>query len=388
MPSAPAAPQPSQTPFGGGFRPPAGINPLLQDASPAAPAPAYNPAPAAAPAAPVQPQGPFPGQGQQPYHQQQAPAPAQQQPAQAPQAQTPPEVLDFSGRKVSVPSDPAQAQALRELHADFQRQQGTLTRAQQQVADMARRFTSGNQAPAAPGGQPGGQAQQPAPASAKPFDPRAAIKEAAAKIDAEALQNALYDNPAQALSNVMEQVLAPVVDGLSRDFQSQLQQATEQANSYVQEQRTTEAYVGEFEAMQTRTDLFPDLEQMRPLMGQVIDDPNFAHLLTGPNPMQMVYFLARGLAGGGSASAPAAAQVQPQPVTVDSVLANQELVGQLMAHPNFAQPIIRSYLEGLRSGNPPMTIGSAPGGVAPAAPGNMPRNLKEATRGFKQALGI
>lgn len=376
-PSAPAPAGPDQThpAFRGGFRLPTGPNPLLQAAPPAQSAPAFEPTPVVQPPAQVQPQGQTPGQGLTPPAQQ---APVQQPPA-APQA----EHLDFGGRRVPVPADAAAAQALREAHTDWRNQQGALTRAQQHVAELTRRFTAQTPPAGAPGAQPTGQAPA---AQNQPFNVQTAIKEAASKIDAETLQNALYENPAQALGNVMEQVLGPVVDGISKQFQSQLQQATEQANSYVQEQRTTEAYSGEIETMTSRPELFPDLDGLRPIMGQVIDA--YPHLLQGPNPMQTVYLMARGIAGGGSAAAPSAPASPAPAMTLDAVLANQELVGQLMQHPQIRDQIVRSYLEALRSGQPPVTIGAGSGGVPPATPPTKPTNIREAGMAARAFLGI
>lgn len=380
-PLAPAAEPAATSPLRGGFRPPTGPNPLL---GAIAPAPATAPAPAAAPAAPVQTTGIPPVQGQPPIPPQQAPAAQVQPPPAATQPPPATEYLDFGGDRIAVPADPTLAQALRQAHTHYRNQQGTLTRTQQQLADVTRRFSAQGQAPAAPGGQPAGQAGA-QPQAAQPFDPRAAIKEAAAKVDADALRDALYENPAQALGNIMEQVLAPVVDGLSKDFQSQLQQATAQANSFVEEQRTAEAYTTEMETMTARPDLFPDLDAMRQVMGQVIGDPNFAHLLNGPNPMQTVYYLARGLSGRGSTAAPAAPSA-PAPVTVDSVMADQALVSQLVQHPQLRDQIVRSYLEALREGQPPVRLAAPTGGAPLATPPARPTNIREAGQMARQFL--
>lgn len=362
-PFAPVAPAtPDQTPptFHGGLRLPTGENPLL-----AQPAPA--PAPVAAPAVTPQATPGIPGTPQAPQ-----PTPA---PAPAPQ------VYDFGGRRVSA-EDAAKPEVLSALHQDYRNLQGQMTRAQQQLAQVRQQQTAAAPAPAPmQTGQPGAQAAPPAQA----VDLKAAIQAAVGKLNADEFQNQMYENPSSAFGSLLEQTLAPVVSGLQQQFQAQLQQQTAQANQYVMERQTEAGFSSELEQMAAAPDQYPGLQEAYPIMEQVLTE--HPYLFQSPQPMVAAYLMARGYAGGQSQAnqTPAA---QPQPITVDTVMSDQNLMGQIMQHPQIRDQIVRSYLEALRSGQPPVILGAPSGGTPPATPPNKPANIRQAGMMARQFLGL
>lgn len=345
-----------------GFRPPAGQNPLLMDDAPAPqPQPQQAQQPFQAQQTPIQG---YPGAQQAPGQPQQAPA--QQAPVQQP-PQTP-EMLDFGGRRVEVPADPNLAAAFRMAHQEYQMQRRQLTRVNQQMSQFQQ------QAPQAqPQPQPQQQDYQPqgqpqAQPAGQGLNIEAAVQQAIAGVNSEEWMPTFYADPGKALGGLMQSALAPII----QRFESQLSERTRAANQYVEQQQTAEALGGELQGMASRPDLFPDMEQLKPIMAQIIDQA--PHLVSGPNPMQTIYRMARGYMPGG----------QAQPMTVESVLGNQQLAGQLMAHPAIRDQVIRSYVEAIRQGQPPVNLSAPPGGVSPALPEQRPRSIKEAGR---MALG-
>lgn len=366
-PAAPAAApaMPVQKAPAGGFRAPAGPNPLLSDAPPAATAPAAQPPAATPDPAAAQPPA-------QPAAAAPVPPPVAAPPAAPPAAPAPaappaqPEVLDFGGRRVALPSDdPTMAAALRAIHGDWQRQQATLTRLQQG------RQPAAPQPPAAPAqAQP--QAAPPAPAQSMAQTVAAAVQQALAGVNAEEIQNALWEDPGRALAPLLTQALTPVVQHFEQQL-AQIQQAPA-TDPWVEEQKTAQAYEQELVGMYQDAENYPDLDRVLPLMQQLWQTQPY--LLNLPNPMSTIYRFARGFM-----------PAQP-PLTVDTILANQALVQQLMEHPQVRDPIIRSHVERLRTGAPPPVITGQPGGMPPAAPPNRPRSIGEAGQAVRRFLGI
>lgn len=373
------APIPAQVGPTAGFRPPVGTNPLLAMEAPTGPAPApeATPAPAPAPAVAVAPTA--------------APAPA---PAPAE-----PQALDFGGRVVELPADnPALAEALRRVHQDYQLQRGTLTRTQQQMAQLrglAGEYQPNPYPPAqpAPGAYPqgvqgpgnylpygAGPGQAPVPYQGPPGyqtgQAPAAAPEAAPEGNADEFLDRWYQSPQELLRAEVQRVVSEM--GIA---------------PYVQQQQEREAFEGELSRMASAPQYFPDLEAMQPLMAEVLQlNPQ---VLDMPNPMMQLYRLARGYwAGGGQGNPAPAAPVVPQaapaaaPPAAPAPAAPN--VAALLSDPNIGpaltQAVLSQYAAQLQSGQPPASVGAIPGGVPPAAPPAKPANMKEATRGWLSAL--
>lgn len=385
---APSSATPGQPPAlgpaspGSGLRSPMGVNPLLGGGEPA---PAAAPAPAGIPQA-LPPAAPSSVMPQQPGAAPVVPG-AQLQPGQPAPAAPEPQFLDFSGRRVPVPNDPVAAQALQNLYQDWKASQATITRQQQQI-----RQQQSPVAQPAPQPQPAPMAQPQAAPQQQPGSPNGGlnldtvIQQAVAGVAPDQFLGQFYENPGAAMGGLLQKALSPLVSQITEQVTQAVAEQTRGATEWVQQQQVAESYSTEISTMASRPDLFPDLEAMQPVMAQVIE--NNPNLLQGPNPMATIYRVARGYAYGAPGGAQAAPGAAPAQLSVDSVLSNQELATQLMQHPTFRDQIIRSYVESLRTGSPPMTIGAAPGGVAPAMPPARPKDIRTAGQAWRQSLGV
>lgn len=348
--------------------------PGAPDPTPAS-APASTPTPttsaATAPAAPATPTTPStPTTQTTPTAPGAAPAPTattQPAPTAPPATPTPPaqpEVLDFGGRRVTVPSDPAAAAALRAVYKDFQRQQAELTRKQQELASV-------RQQTPAPTPTPQTTPQQPVQQTPSVQQMIAALDPA----ERQQFNERFMEDPVGAMEGLMQKWLAPMVEQRVQSVQQQLQ--AQQA--FIQQQQEMARAQAELQEMYANPAEYPDLDVMVPVMTQVAQ--MYPEVGKGPGGMERLYRMAKGYA--------ASVQPAPQPVTIETVKSDQNLLHQILSDPSIRETIIRSYLEDLKAGKPPITIGpSGGGGVTPVTPPNVPRTTADATRNLLARLGI
>lgn len=181
-------------------------------------------------------------------------------------------------------------------------------------------------------------------------DPIAAI----AKRDQQTMK-AMEHRMNEMLKNVLEP-LAPVVE--SHQHGQQVQTFTEQ--------------IGAFKS----SGVAPDFDAFTPQMTQIVEQYG-DWLETLPNPIEVVYRMAKGMA----ASTPAA----PAP-TLEDMLKDPASREKILADPSIQTEIARNYVSKVASNAPPVVIGAQPGGVAPAAPGERPTSVREAGKMFSRYL--
>ena len=152
-----------------------------------------------------------------------------------------------------------------------------------------------------------------------------------------------YDNPREALSELVTGIVEPKLQSV-KDFE-EMRQWESQAEALV--------------------DAKPDFDEMIPVMEQVITEKPY--LATLPNALEVVYDVAKA-----------------RQATIDP-LSDPAFRQKILSDETIRNEIIKSHLEGIQKGAPPIVIGG--GGSPPATPPNAPKTLREATRMFLSSGG-
>ena len=158
----------------------------------------------------------------------------------------------------------------------------------------------------------------------------------------------------QMLKNVLEP-LAPMVE--SHQHGQQVQTFTQQ--------------IDEFKKV---PGVASDFDALAPQMTQIVE--RYGSWLEGlPNPIEIVYSMAKGMV----ATAPAA-----PPPTLEDMLKDPTSREKILADPSIQTEIAKGYVSRIASNAPPVVIGAQPGGVPPATPGESPKSARDAGKMFSK----
>jgi hypothetical protein len=267
----------------------------------------------------------------------QAPEPTITNPLLDPNIQNPflapQETLDFAGRKVPV-VDPI----LKDIHKDY----SELNRTYQTTNQRVRELEQMNQQYQAMV-QQFQQAQQ--------FQaPQAPAPEPAVDLEAqrEAFMDKFYENPLQAIQDLVSSQVNPVLQPITQEKQFQT----------------------DVQAMEGRYSDFRDLmPAMRDLLGEM------PHL--GDQGLETLYLVAKGKT---AQAAPTPDQLMQDPAFIQQILSNEQIRNQA----------VQQYMAQRQQTNQqiPVVMGSQPGGQAPSMPENKPQSIREASKMFLKSMGL
>ena len=205
------------------------------------------------------------------------------------------------------------------------------------------------------------QQQQKQPESAPKQEPQLTPKQIEQK--KQEFQQRLYDDPISVLEEVRQQAITEAQKALEQQYAPmrqhfEAQQREAQWNNAVGQ--LAQANQQEFDA------LLPTMQKLTQQFGNLISQ------MPPDQAAKTVYDMAKS-----SYTPPTPAPVQKTP---QEMLADPEFQKIVMADPNINKAIIQQYAQQIKAGQPPVVIGSQPGGQPPATPGESPRNAKEATK--------
>jgi hypothetical protein len=243
------------------------------------------------------------------------------------------ETLDFAGRKVPV-VDPI----LKDIHKDY----SELNRTYQTTNQRVRELEQMNQQYQAMMQQFQNQQQLAQQAQAQP--------EPVIDIEAqrEAFMDRFYDNPMEAIGELIASKVNPVIQPITQEKQFQADVA----------------------AMEDR---FTDFRDTMPAMRDLLNE--MPHL--GDQGLETLYYVAKGRT---AQAAPTPDQLMQDPAFIQQVLGNEQIRNQA----------VQQYMAQRQQTNQqiPMVIGSQPGGQAPSAPENRPTSIREASKMFLKSMGL
>lgn len=280
-------------------------------------------------------------------------------PAPAPQAAP---VLDFGGRK--VPETPE----TRALYEDWRNQQAALTKARQELLTYKATgpvpVQQAPQAPATP--EPAGQPPMgQAPAGS-------AMANLMAQLSPEQRQEfsaALFgDDPYGAVERF---VVTPLVQQVQQQM-AQVLTPVQQIQQHLQMQAERQRMTDEVAAIASK---YEDFDKHLPTISQMLDQrPELGRL---PGGLEFLYHAAKGQTSQAPAPAPAPA---PTPTSPQDLLRDPSVRQQLLSDPDIRKQIEQEYLRTVVTGQPaaPPVLGTQPAAMAPTAPAEKPKSLKDA----------
>jgi hypothetical protein len=164
------------------------------------------------------------------------------------------------------------------------------------------------------------------------------------------LEKVRYEDPKEA-GKALAEFVAGQAEQVFRAHQEQ------QAHAQQAQQQAAARYQQELEAL-------PDLEQLKPAMGKILQErPHLANL---PDVVEVIANMAR--AGLAPRETPAPAQ---------------DWRKQALSDPEIERQILLRHQQRIQAGEkPPVLIGNQPSGGAPSTAPNKPKTLAEATRAF------
>jgi len=155
-----------------------------------------------------------------------------------------------------------------------------------------------------------------------------------------------YENPKQALRQVLMETVKPELDTVVQKVTS------------FEKERTWRQQVDDFAATH------PDLEQWAQDMGEILmENPE---LRDHPKGLEIAYNMAKGR--------------KYQPVNPMQFLQDEQFISEnILKNENIRKRIIEDYLQSLKKGNPPVNLGKTTGNDIPATVPKKPTTLDEAT---------
>lgn len=248
---------------------------------------------------------------------------------------TPPqETLDFAGRKVPV-LDPI----IKEVHRDY----SELNKTYQQTNQRVRELETMNQQYMAMVQQFQQTAQQaPTPEPAAPVDLEA---------QREAFMDRFYENPLQAIQDLVSSQVNPVLQPITQEKQFQ-------ADVQVMEQR------------------YSDFRDVMPAMRDLLTE--MPHL--GEQGLETLYLITKGK----TAQAPTQAQ------TPEQLMQDPAFIAQIMQNEQIRNQIVQQHVTQRQQINQqiPFVMGNQPGGQAPTMPENKPQSIREGSKMFLKSMGF
>lgn len=120
-----------------------------------------------------------------------------------------------------------------------------------------------------------------------------------------------------------------------------------------------------------------DYYDLAPQMQQIIN--KYGDAITSlPNAVEVIYTMAKG-------TIPPPAPPEPPP-TVEQMLTDPNIRQKIVSDPNIVAEITKGYVQEVKSGAPPVVLGTQQGGVPLAAPSEKPRSVREASSIFSRFL--
>lgn len=297
-------------------------------------------------------------------------------PAQPGQGQTPAEPGEIPD-KFRNPDGSINAEALMKSYVGMEKvlgeqgnrlgQMGQMQNELFQLQNIVQRLTANPQAQ--PGSQPAAPAAPAAPEPPKfpwememtPEEKEKALEEYYA--DPLAAQTKRDQQTMKAMEHRMNQMLENVLKPLAPVVENH--QHSQQVQTFTQ-------HIDAFKS----SGVAPDFDSLVPQMSQIVT--RYGDWLEGlPNPIEVVYQMAKGM----TASAPAA-----PPPTLEDMLKDPNSREKILADPSIQTEIAKSYVSKIASGAAPVVIGAQPGGVPPATPGERPTSARDAGKMFSRFL--
>lgn len=170
--------------------------------------------------------------------------------------------------------------------------------------------------------------------------------------------NRFYENPMEALNEVVQARVTQAIQPLQQ--QQQYRDNLDQYNRQVQEAKGK----------------YPDFDTLLPEMENIIKEQG-QYLANMPNAVDNVYHLAKARKLQGTA-------------TPDQMLQDPNIRQKILQDETIRNEILKSYAQGVRDRQPPVTIGSQPGEPPAAPPGEMKTSQdtrKAVTSYFSRFLG-
>lgn len=254
-----------------------------------------------------------------------------------------PEVFDFAGRKIEV-KDPAMLSALKDVHKDYSALQGTYTQTSQRMKELEQ----ANQTYLSLLQNVQGQQQQPA-AQAQSNQPS---EDDIEQMKADFMES-FYDDPKTAIESILDSM-----------FQSKVQPIIEP----ISKEREWN------EQVQTLSHKYPDFQTMVGPMQELLQEmPELAQ-----HGLEKVYQIAQ------------RSNAAQQAVSPEQLMNDPQFLQQVMSRPDVQKQFLSQYLQDKQGTQQqaPVMMGGQPGGQAPSSPESRPRDIKSATKAFKQSLGL
>lgn len=166
------------------------------------------------------------------------------------------------------------------------------------------------------------------------------------ELDSETFLELFYEDPKRAIKQIFMDVIKPEIEPYIEKIKA------------MEEEKTWRQMVDEFAAEH------PDLEQWAQQIGEVLlDNPE---LRTHPKGLEIAYYFVKGR--------------NYTPVNPDDFLNDEQFINEkILKNENIRKRIIEDYLQSIKNGNPPVTIGKPAGNNIAATLPKKPQNLEEAT---------
>ena len=188
----------------------------------------------------------------------------------------------------------------------------------------------------------------------------------------EAWQEKFYEDPIAAQAERDKQT----IKAMEHRTQQMLQQALEPFTPIVQQHQYQQQVNGFQEqiAQFTQDAQHADFFDLQPQMQQVIQKYGDS-VVSLPNAVEVLYTMAKGMT-----------EPPPAPPTPEQMLQEPEYRQKILSDQSLRNEILKGYVEQVKQGQPPVTIGSQPGGAQVATPSEKPRSVREASTFVNQWL--
>lgn len=176
---------------------------------------------------------------------------------------------------------------------------------------------------------------------------------------------------------------------LMKEALKEVQPILDQVKPVIEEQERNQVVQNLSEQMLTFAENNPDWYDLKPAMKQIVQ--RYPHLETVDNAVEIIYQMAKGFTlppvrvNNPVASQPVTPDnpVQPQqptqPLMVEDMLKDPATRAKILADPEIKAEMAKALITNTIENAPPIMLGNQPGGIAPIAPQEKPKSVREAS---------
>lgn len=177
--------------------------------------------------------------------------------------------------------------------------------------------------------------------------------------------NEWSDKPLETTMNLVQKVVQQAIQQAMQPVMPLVQ-----SHNQYQAQAEWNSRIEQFTSDPSRS----DFDSLRPVMAELAD--KMPELQDRPDAIEALYFMAKGRT-----------QAQ-QPQTPEQLLQDPAFIEKIMQNEAIRNQVIQKHvIDPVKQGQPPVVMGSQPGGVAPSTPANKATSIKEGSRNLLAWLG-